>query len=172
MANFKDAPISGTYVTMKSVFTALRNDDTLQRYLYYPSKNMDDDPTDESKHPKVPEEQIDELFKPTINVDELEGSMKDKRGRITFGLGSTFKSYTNHKATKPFIHIYIWIPRYGFQDVDFRLEAILDRVQEIVSDKRFTGSFGRLTTDGGNPYDAPKGYLGYVIRYGFSDTDF
>lgn len=169
MANFKKAPISGTYATMKSVFTALRNDEILQKYLYYPSKDMNDDPTE--KNP-VPEEEIDNLFKTTMNVDELEGSNKDKKGRITFGLGATFKSYSNQKATRPFIHIYIWMPRYGFQDIDFRLEAIIDRVQELVSDKRFTGSFGRLTTDGGNPYDAPKGYLGYVIRYGFADTDF
>lgn len=169
MSAFKEAPISGLYSTMRSVFKALRDDQILCKYLYYPSTDMDDDPTLKND---VSNEAKDEIISPTIKVDELEGTNQTKRGKVTFGLGTILKSYQNHKSSKPYIHIYVYVPRYGFQDIDFRQEAIIDRIEQIVSDKRFDGSFGRLINDGGNPYDAPKGYIGYVIRYGFNDTDF
>ena len=169
MSAFKDAPISGLYSTMRSVFKALRDDQILCKYLYYPSTDMDDDPTLKDN---VSNEAKDEIISPTIKVDELEGTNQTKRGKVTFGLGTILKSYQNHKSSKPYIHLYVYVPRYGFQDIDFRQEAIIDRIEQIVSDKRFEGSFGRLINDGGNPYDAPKGYIGYVIRYGFNDTDF
>ena len=169
MSAFKEALPSGLYPTMRDVFKTLRNDQILCKLLYYPSKDIDDDPT---MKPDVSSEIKDEIIFTTMKVDELEGSNKIKRGRLTFGLGTIFKSYQNHKASCPIINIYIWIPRIGFQDIDFRQEAILDRIDELINDRRFNGSFGRVFKDGGSPYDAPKGYLGYVVRYEFSDTDF
>lgn len=169
MSAFKSSLPSGAYATMRAVFTTLRNDQILCKYLYYPSEDIDDDPT---LKPDLSSEQIDEIIFTTKEVDELEGSNKVKRGRLTFGLGTIFKSYQNHKASSPIINIYIWTPRVGFQDIDFRQEAILDRIDELISDRSFEGSFGRVFKDGGSPYDAPKGYLGYDVRYEFSDTDF
>lgn len=169
MSTFKSSLPSGLYATMRAVFTTLRNDQILCKYLYYPSDNMDDDPT---MKPDVTSEQKDEIIYITKDVDELEGSNKIKRGRLTFGLGTIYKSYQNHKASSPIIIIYIFVPRVGFQNIDFRQEAILDRIDELISDRKFEGSFGRVFKDGGNPYDAPKGYLGYTVRYEFADTDF
>lgn len=169
MSTFKSSLPSGLYATMRAVFTTLRNDQILCKYLYYPSDNMDDDPT---MKPDVTSEQKDEIIYITKDVDELEGSNKIKRGRLTFGLGTIYKSYQNHKASSPIIIIYIFVPRVGFQNIDFRQEAILDRIDELISDRKFEGSFGRVFKDGGNPYDAPKGYLGYAVRYEFADTDF
>lgn len=168
MATFKNAPVSGIYATLRDVFKTLRDDQILSKYLYYPSTSMDDDP---SLKGDVSNVNKDEIFFITTNTDKLEGNNKIKRGRLSFGLGTIQKSYKNHKSSRPLLYIYLYIPREGFQDVDFRLEAIIDRIEELISDKSFSGSFGRIVKDTGNPYEAPRGYLGYILRYEFSDTD-
>lgn len=169
MGMFEKAPQSGIYAACRDIFKTLRDDQILCKYLYYPSADMDDDPTLKTD---VTSSQKEEVFSITIGTDDLEGPNQIKRGRLSFGLGVIQKSYKNHKASRPTVLIYLYIPREGFQNIDFRLEAVIDRVDELISDRRFEGSFGRVVKDTSNPYDAPKGYVGFILRYGFMDTDF
>ena len=169
MAMYNKALVSGCYATMRSVFTKLFNDQILCKLLYYPQENDNDDPTLKADLSAL---ERGEVIIITRDDDDLTGPNQTKRCKVTFSLGNTYKSYKNHKASMPIIFILIFVPRTGFQEMDFRLEAIIDRIDQLVSDNKFDGSFGRITKDSGNPYDAPKGYLGYTLRYQFVDTDF
>lgn len=168
MANFSEAPQSGIYVAIKSIFTALRNDAILSKYLYYPSTDMNDDPTSKDDVTAV---QKDLIFFNTLVTDDLEENQENKIGRLMYGLGNISKTYNNHMADKPYFYIYIIVPIEGFQLIDFRLEAIIDRINRLISNKKFTGSFGRVVKDGGNRLSVPSGYIGYTLKYSFYDTD-
>lgn len=168
MSDFSKAPSSGVYKAMKSIFKTLASDQVLCKYLYYPATSMDDDPTIK---PDLTSEQIFEVIKITERIDELEQPNEIKRGRINFGLGFRPRSYNNHKASKQIFLVYIFMPREGFDSVDFRTAACIDRIDQLLSDKAFDGTFGRIIKDDSNPFESPKGYEGYLLRYQFSDTD-
>ena len=143
MSDFSRAPQSGTYKAMKSIFKILASDQVLCKYLYYPSTNMDDDPTTKAD---LTNEQIFEVIRITERVDEITQPNEIKRGRINFGLGFRPRSY-------------------------FRTAACIDRIDQLLSDKAFEGTFGRIIKEDSNPFESPKGYEGYLLRYQFADTD-
>lgn len=169
MASFNKALESGVYATARSLFTTLYNDQLLCKLLYYPQENMADDPTE--KDDLFPE-QKDKIMIITRKDEDLSEPNDIKRGKLTFSLGNIYHSSKNHKASSPTMFILIFVPIVNFQDKDFRLEAIIDRVDQLISDRQFNGSFGRVIKGDGNPYDSPLGYNGYLLRYSFYDTDF
>lgn len=168
MSSFDAAPPSGVYAAMRSIFKTLASDQLLCKYLYYPSKDMDDDP---SVKPDLTNEQRFEVIKITERVTELEEPNELKRGRINFGLGFRPRSYSNQTASRQTFLVYIFMPRDGFDSVDFRTAACIDRIDQLLSDKAFEGTFGRIVKEDSNPFESPRGYEGYLLRYQFSDTD-
>lgn len=169
MSNFNNSLQSGVYATARSLFKALYNDQLLCKLLYYPQENMTDDPTDKGD---LTPEQKDKIIIMTRKDEDLSEPNDIKRCKLTFSLGNIYHSTKNQKSSSPTMFILIFVPIVNFQDKDFRLEAIIDRVDQLISDKRFDGSFGRVTKGDGNPYEAPLGYNGYILRYSFYDTDF
>ena len=148
-------------------FNTLTHDETLKRLLIYKPKNSLDDPLDKTK-PNIEMDwrKIDEVILRSPKTDEMS---KKSICRICMYLGFRTKS-NNFRVDTQDIVFDIYAHIEGFDEVDFRLSQIIDRLSELLQDKKVAGvnkTTLRTSTYIANP---PSGYVGYRMVYKFGSV--
>lgn len=148
-------------------FNTLAQDETLKRLLIYKPKNSLDDPLDKAK-PNIGMDwnKIDDVIIKSPKTDELS---KKPMCRICMYLGYNVTT-NNAKVNTQDMMFDIYVHIEGFDEVDFRLAQIRDRLNDLLQDKRIAGA-NKTTLRTGFPLaNPPSGYAGHRMIYKFGSV--
>jgi|SRR5690625_779959 len=153
------------------IFDALTTDESLLRLLYYPSKNLMDDPLDSNKTDILSmdrreiSEIIDDRVKFTPNTDALDES---KKCRICYYAGDRRKTANKYSMDQEVV--FDVITHRHFQETDLRLYRIVERIDYIIKNSNFS-AFGEVAEVDGHPFSVNEEYLGYRVIYEFGELN-
>ncbi|NLD45797.1 MAG: hypothetical protein GX660_01165 [Clostridiaceae bacterium] len=154
---------------MIDIFKVLSGDEVLLRLLYYKPKNALDDPLSADKSNVLLMENkwdiIDDVLKPIPKTDDLENQTKC---RIMFYPGRRLKQPGNYLTASQYV-VFDVLVHFDFE-IDFRMEQICDRLNELVFNQNITGMGGGKYIDG-NQIRVPEGYIGYRLTYSFGSVN-
>lgn len=151
------------------VFSILSNDEELLRLLYYKPINFSDSPLSTDK-PNILEMQvtqrwdiINDCIVPGMKISDLE---TEEKCRLMIFMGDR-DNLRNDSFSSQNVTIDILVA-VKFDNIDFRLCWICDRVNELLFYKNITG-LSKIHFDKGRPFNALQGYVGYRILFDFTD---
>ncbi|MEM4995015.1 hypothetical protein WKH56_20835 [Priestia sp. SB1] len=148
-------------------FNTLAQDETLKRLLIYKPEHSLDDPLDKTKADiGMDWDKIDRVI---LKSPKTDGMDKKPICRVCMYLGFRTKS-PNFRVDTQDIVFDIYSHIEGFDEVDFRLSQIIDRLSELLQDKKVAGvnkSTLRTSIYIANP---PSGYVGYRMVYKFGSV--
>ena len=155
------------------VYTKFASNEELLRLLYYRPANNDDNPFSPSKE-NVLDKPATERWKIIEDViaktNNLDGMDEDRKCRILVYLSNRNSDRGNYWVSNQDLVIDVAVHR-DFDDKDFRLAWICDKVNEILFNNH-VDSMGKLKFSGGNPLNGfPNGYVGYRLTYSFTNTN-
>lgn len=154
------------------IYKVVSADETLNRLLHYLPENALDDPLDPAK-PNIMDmgaaerdELIQSQIKFTPTTDEL---ITDKPvSRLFFHAGRRKPNSSYYYADQNvFFDVFT---HKEFNDKDLRLNWLVDRINELMSDQ-YIGNAFKVISLGGQPLSAPENYLGYSLQYKFDNKN-
>ena len=150
---------------LKSVFKIVHSDQNIAKYLYYPGTDGDFDPLSEDD---LNISQRDSVIKKTGIIVELEdysASNPDKRGRIGIFLQNSSPN-DNPLTPERRIRIEIYMPLRNFEEFNYRIAYIVQRLDDLLLQEKVDGGFGRLIMVSSNTTGAiADGYVSYYHDY-------
>lgn len=103
---------------------------------------------------------INDRIKTTSKTDDLDNNRKC---RLVFYSGSRSHS-NNYKVSEQEI-VFDILVHFDYENVDFRMSWICDRINELLFDERVTG-IKKITFEGGRPIPSVANeYVGYKLSY-------
>ncbi len=157
---------------LEQLKTLFANDEELLRLLHYTSETADNDPLSPDK-PNILEMPIKDrallinnLIKPSPSVYGLDDSTR--MCRLLFYPKSR-RSSRSYLTSDQEVNIDVFV-HHNFNNTDYRLSWICDRVNDLLFDKPVVG-FGRVNFVNGNDLPAPQNYVGYQLRYSFGSVN-
>lgn len=158
---------------MVDFFKIVSNDETLMRLLYYKSQNALDDPLSPSKsnllNTNIYRSDIMPLrLKRAPKINDLLPN-NTPICRLCVYMGAASKTM-NHRIFKQRIVIDVFVHIDEYEVKDGRSLKIIDRLDELMLNKRITG-FGDIESAAFSPIaNAPDGYIGYQNVYSFGSN--
>ena len=163
---------------MEDMYLQFTTDEILLRFLHYFPENQNDKPLDKDK-PNILELPLEEKFKIIEEViyprdKKFELDLVSNFARINYYLGER-KPYSNYSnvsrrlSNNPYIsrqeviidvHVNI-----DMDKVDMRLSRIVERVNFLVNNKRFSQFIGLKFDYGYTIYKTPDDFIGYRMVY-------
>ena len=162
---------SGRATLIDNVFTVLKNDEQLLRLLHYNYKDKDGiylDSLDESRPDIIGSLDYNSIVRnhilKTIKKDDIV-SVKDCF--LLIHSGKRRGVFENHLLAKQEILIDI-VVHNDYQVDDSRLDDICDRLNYLIVHERF--GLGKADISTPIPFEAPRGYYRYQMKYLFWDV--
>lgn len=151
------------------VFDYFSTDETLLRLLYYYSNSFSDSPLDDIREDILKRDDkwdiINDRIKFTQNTDGFDES---KKCRICYYSGDRSGHRSNMFSKFQDIIFDVLVHR-SFQETDLRMEGILERIDEILKNNKFS-SFGSVRELNGKPIgQVAEDYFGYRVIYRFGE---
>jgi hypothetical protein len=159
---------------MQDIYKAMTNSEELIRLLYYKASNSNDDILDSSK-PNIldmPELEKWEIIRDRIkNVPKVDDLDKEPKCRLCFYPGNRQKT-NSYLVSDQDITIDILV-HFDYEDMDQRMEWICDVVNDLIFDKKITGTRKVLFSGGGSGVlrNTPQSYVGYRLVYSFGSVN-
>lgn len=143
---------------LMAIYGVLVNDDDLLKLLYYQPQNFNDDPL---SHPSITDWEIKkDLVKKTRVVNDLDNTEKCR----VLMYPSRRRPQRNYIVADQTIKIDVFC-HISYDDVDFRLAMICDRINELLIDKHITGVYKTKFVTGGEIATGIVGYVAYQLVY-------
>ena len=157
---------------LMDIYKVLINDEILLRLLYYKPSDMNDDPLSLDK-PNILDKPDVERWEIINNVIKRTEKTTDQdqteKCRVLIYPGKRRGDGRNYMVSEQDVFIDVLVPIY-YDEVDFRLSWICDRINELLFDKEITG-LNKIKFNGGGLKNAPNGFIGYTLVYKFSTTN-
>ena len=161
----------GLYDDLLGIFIHLRNDEELNRLLYYSPENLGsgiEDPLSPSL-PNILEMDAEKLAEirneHIMKSDKADDLVEKQICRIYMYAGRTSDYGRVDLLTKQELVIDVFV-HSRYEEGDFRLSRIKDRLNEILVNSHVAG-IGKMDFSEGNPRSAPPNYRGYELVYTF-----
>lgn len=162
---------SGRATLINNIFTVLKNDEQLLRLLHYNYKDQDGryfDSLDESRPDLIGSSEYNSIVRnhilKTIKKDDIV-SVKDCF--LLIHSGKRRGVFENHLLAKQEILIDV-VVHNDYQVDDSRLDDICDRLNYLIVHERF--GLGKADISTPIPFEAPRGYYRYQMKYLFWDV--
>lgn len=166
---------------LNTVYMTLLKDDELMRWLHYKPENEELG----LKHPQDPSlaniatiirNDYGEIISEDINWDVVDKCIRTTPKSSDIEEEAICRLYVYPGRRRPVFNNDLVVKQEIIVDVlvhesfssDLRMEAIIDRLNELISLERITG-FGVIDIAAGNPRQAPMGYSKYENIYLFGD---
>jgi hypothetical protein len=157
----------------KDIYKVLISDEILLRYLHYIPTSRIDDPLDTSKE-NILDKDIDTLWgiidDVIVPAPKLSDIVETQKSRLLVYAGYGRGSNSNYLFSNQEYEIDIFV-HADTQTLDFRMEKIHDRVNELLFNKHIAG-LGKLLFKGRQPIGGIKDYIGYKLIYHFSSENY
>jgi hypothetical protein len=156
--------------SMLKIYGVLVNDETLLRLLYYKPSNFNDDPLDPSK-PDVTSlpnrwDITKDRIKKSIVTHDLDTS--DPKCRILMYPDKRRPHNNSYAYSDQYVNLDI-LCHHEYDEVDFRMSWICDRINDLMFNKRIAG-IGKIEYYSGGAIGVHKdGYVGFRLIYKFSE---
>lgn len=166
------------YNLIEGVYSQLKDDEVLLRYLHYVPKNQLDNPLDENK-PNILELPIKEQFKIVDNTIRFMDKkflldLDSQFGRVNVYLGER-KPYTSYSSgarrlvNNPFVSrqeliVDILIP-LDTNRIDMRLFKVIERISCLLNYNNYKQFLGLRHDFGYTISNTPDNYVGYKLIY-------
>jgi hypothetical protein len=157
----------------KDIYKVLIQDEVLLRYLHYIPTSRVDNPLDPSKDNILDKDVdslwgiIDDVIVPAPKISDLVDTQKS---RLLVYAGYGRGTNSNYLFSNQEYEIDIFV-HADTQTMDFRMEKIHDRVNELLFNQHITG-MGKLLFKGRQPINAIKDYFGYKMIFTFSSENY
>lgn len=163
----EEIPARGRVKMMNEMYQALKCDDHLMRLLYYPFKDEEGDyqnclDKDElpdivgsKEHEKIAQTHIIK----TVKKDDI---VAKKNCFILLHLGKRRPVFNNYLLVRQEVLIDV-VVHDSYQNSDNRLDDICDRLDDLFIHERF--GLGKVDISTPIPFEAPRGYYRYQLKY-------
>ena len=156
---------------INKIYKTIKNDEQLMRFLHYGYKTSDGvyldslDPTrpdivGSKSHNKIAQEHILK----TIKQDDI---VSAKDCFLLIHTGKRRSVFENYMLVKQEILIDVLVHN-DYQNNDSRLDDICDRLNYLIVHERF--GLGKADISTPIPFEAPRGYYRYQLKYLFWDS--
>lgn len=157
---------AGRAITVHKIYDALRKDEHLLRLLHYNYKDSSgnyvdvlsdevDDIVGSKDYVKITKDHI-------LKTTQKEEIVSVKDCFILIHLGKRRAVFGNYLLTKQEILIDVLV-HGDYQEEDYRLDDICDRLDYLIVHERF--GMGKTEISTPIPYEAPKGYDRFQLKY-------
>lgn len=152
-----------------SIGKVFNSDETLLRLLYYKASNFNDSPLSPSKPDilSLPNK-WDIIGQRIVSTQKVEDLSTNQICRILFYPGRRWKTEKYLVADQEIVIDVLCHVTYD--QMDYRLSWICDRVAELMFDERITG-LNKMRYKEGGSITAPNGYIGYRLTYSFGSVN-
>ena len=158
--------------SLTRVYNELSSDEELLRLLYYKPENALDDPLSIEKSnvlDKSEDEKWDIIEDVIAKSKKIQDLDSDKKMRILMYLSRRSPERGNYWVSSQYLVVDV-VAHKDFDEMDFRLSWICDKVNEILFNNHVAGT-GKLKFIDGDDLKTPDDYVGYRLVYAYSNTN-